>query len=109
MDAAQVAIVLGAAATLGTVYNGWRQRQDTRDVAKDEDSRARLELAFQMQEKQIERLEERDVVKDKRINLLEETNLHLDRQLQECKQGRHQMELQVEILKLQVGGRATDR
>lgn len=109
MDGAQVAIGLSMVATLGALYNTWRQNQNSRTVSEEEGSRARLELAFEMQEKQLARLETQLDNTVKNLQVETERGLQTHKELQECKAGRHQLEMQVEILKLRIeAGRGLD-
>lgn len=105
MDWAVVAVVLSALAGLGTVYNGYVSSRASSSATKEEAERGRLELAWEMQEKQTERLTTQVDQLAKALQTETEARLQLNRELQDCKEGRHQLEVQVEILRLQMGGR----
>lgn len=63
----------------------------------------RLDLAWQMQEKQITRLETNIADLMARATNAEARANQLDIELQECKAGRHGLELQVEVLRMRLG------
>ena len=105
MDGAQIAVVLSALAAVGTVINGYLSSKATSSAQKEEGERNRLDLAWQMQEKQIERLTQQVDNQAKALQSEVDRGLQLNKELQECKAGRHQLEVQVEILRLQMGRR----
>lgn len=105
MGLAQIAIIVSAVAALGTVYNGYVSARASSEATKGEQKGTQLDLAWKMQEKQIERLEKANESLDSRLQLADTRIVQLNTELQECKRGRHQLEVQVEILRLQVGGK----
>lgn len=105
MDWAVVAVVLSALAGLGTVYNGYVSSRASSSATKEEAERGRLELAWEMQEKQTAHLMTQVDNLAKALQTETDRTLQLNKELQECKNGRHQLEIQVEILRLQMGER----
>jgi cell division protein FtsB len=88
-----VGAILGGLGAVLAVYANFRGQTGT--VTQD-----KLSLAWDMQEKQLDML-----VADKndltaRVTLLTQQVVTLERDLHECKEGRRQLEIQVELLKM---------
>ena len=103
-----VALLLGAIGSLLAVYATVRGQQTNA-------TESRLSLAWDMQEKQLDMLTEENKDLRSRIRSCDEQMLKLRettgnelldmrRQLSECRDGRRQLEIQVELLKLRLGG-----
>jgi cell division protein FtsB len=88
-----IGAILGGIGAVLAVYANLRGQKGT--VTQD-----KLSLAWDMQEKQLDMLvaDKNDLTS--RVTILTKQVVDLERDLAECKEGRRQLEIQVELLKL---------
>jgi cell division protein FtsB len=90
-----VAVLLGALGSILAVYATLRGQKGT--VTQD-----KLALAWEMQEKQLDMLVAENTDLKRRITLCDENLVTVNRELFACKEGRRQLEVQVEVLKMRL-------
>jgi hypothetical protein len=91
-----IAVVLGALGSVLAVLATFRGQQT-------QSGETRLSLAWSMQEKQMEMLVSENKELRERMAHCDKELVDVLKNLSECKDGRRQLEIQVELLKLQVG------
>lgn len=91
-----VALLLGAIGSVLAVFATFRGQQT-------QSGESRLSLAWSMQEKQMEMLVSENKELRERMARCDQELIAVLKNLSECKDGRRQLEIQVELLKLQVG------
>ena len=90
-----IATVLGAIGAILAVYANFKGQKGT--VTQD-----RLSLAWDMQEKQLDMLVAEKNDQANRITILTGQVANLETELFACKEGRRQLEIQVEYLKMRL-------
>jgi hypothetical protein len=92
-----IALLLGAIGSVLAVYATVRGQQAST-------SEAQLSLAWAMQEKQLDMLVSENKDLRARVGRCDEELVEVLKELAQCKDGRRQLEIQVELLKLHAGG-----